>query len=95
MRLMITGLIAAVLTGAASSPANADCTCRGPGVVAKHGQTVCLRTPAGLRLARCEMVLNNSSWTFLPEPCPEASRQSENEYAAAMSVVPPQLILAR
>ena len=80
--------VATALLAGATSPATADCTCRGPGVVAHHGQTVCLRTPSGLRLARCEMVLNNSSWTFLPDPCPEASRQSGNEFASAMSVAP-------
>ncbi len=95
MRLRFTGIAVALLAGAAASPAVADCTCRGPGVVAKHGQTVCLRTPAGPRLARCEMVLNNSSWTFLPEPCPEASRQSGGEFGVAMSVGPAGLIVVR
>ena len=93
MRLMAICIASAVLAGAAS-PASADCTCRGPGVVAHHGQTVCLRTPTGLRLARCEMMLNNSSWTFLPDPCPQASRQSR-EFAAEMSVAPPDLTLVR
>lgn len=77
------------------SPAAADCTCRGPGVVAHHGQTICLHTPDGPRLARCDMVLNNSSWTFLPAPCPEASADGRNEFATAMSVAPAGLILVR
>jgi hypothetical protein len=86
---------AALLTATLHSPAAADCTCRGPGVVAHHGQTVCLHTPDGPRLARCEMVLNNSSWTFLPDPCPEASGEGHSEFAAAMSVAPVGLILIR
>jgi hypothetical protein len=92
---MATSIGAALLVGAAVSPASADCTCRGPGVVAHHGQTICLRTPAGLRLARCEMVLNNSSWTFLPDPCPEASREGGSKFAAAMSVAPAGQALLR
>jgi hypothetical protein len=43
---------------------------------------VCLKTPSGPRLARCEKVLNNSSWKFLPDACPQASRQNQNEFAA-------------
>jgi hypothetical protein len=58
------------LTGNAS----ADCTCWARGVVAGHGQTICLRTPQGQRLARCDKVLNVASWTFLPGPCPLADR---------------------
>jgi hypothetical protein len=90
---MAISFATALLAGAAS-PASADCTCRGPGIVAHHGETVCLRTPAGPRLARCEMMLNNSSWTFLPDPCPEASRQ-DRAYAKQMSVAPAGQILVR
>src|SRR5882724_8218641 len=89
MRLIAVGLFAVLLAGAAA-PASADCTCRGPGVVAHHGETVCLHTPMGPRLARCEMMLNNSSWTFLPDPCPEASLDGGSEFAAA-SATPPRL----
>ena len=87
MRLVAIGLAAALPAGSASL-ADADCTCRGPGVVAHHGETVCLHTPMGPRLARCEMVLNNSSWTFLPDPCPEASLDGGKEFAAAPTEAP-------
>jgi len=90
MRLAVIRF-ATLSIAAVNSPAAADCTCRGPGVVAHHGQTICLRTPDGPRLARCDMVLNNSSWTFLPDACPEASIQGRNELAAAMSLAPPAL----
>ena len=93
MRLRAIGIATALLAGAAS-PANADCTCRGPGFVAHHGETVCLHTPNGPRLARCGMMLNNSSWTFLPDPCPEASLQ-DRTYAERMSVAPADQILVR
>jgi hypothetical protein len=59
-----------------SAPALADCTCRSRDVVANEGEVVCLNTPLGQRLARCDKVLNNSSWTFLQGACPTASRTS-------------------
>jgi hypothetical protein len=82
MRLQVLGFATTIAVAAFASPANADCTCRGPGVIAHHGQTVCLKTPSGPRLARCEMVLNNSSWTFLAEACPQALRGGQNELTA-------------
>ncbi len=57
-----------------SAPASADCTCRSRDVVASEGEVVCLNTPFGQRLARCDKVLNNSSWTFLQDGCPALSR---------------------
>ena len=57
-----------------SAPASADCTCRSQDVVANEGEVVCLNTPLGQRLARCDKVLNNTSWTFLQGACPTASR---------------------
>lgn len=58
----------AVMLGAAV-PAWADCTCIYAGGIAKQGETACIKTAAGPRLARCEMVLNNSSWTVLDRAC--------------------------
>jgi len=57
-----------------ASSASADCTCRSRDVVANEGEVVCLNTPLGQRLARCDKVLNNTSWTFLQGACPTASR---------------------
>ncbi len=51
----------------------ADCTCRSRDVVANEGEVVCLTTPLGQRLARCDKVLNNTSWTFLQDACPTTS----------------------
>lgn len=48
------------------------CTCRAQGADFTVGTMVCLATPSGVRMARCEMVLNNTSWTFLPTPCPQS-----------------------
>ncbi|MDO8876583.1 MAG: hypothetical protein Q8M24_23375 [Pseudolabrys sp.] len=49
--------------------AAADCTCRAPGREFQLGQTACLTTPNGPRLATCAMALNNSSWAFSDAPC--------------------------
>jgi hypothetical protein len=65
--LLGAAFIAAVIPGRAS----ADCTCRARGLVAEHGQTVCIRTPEGFRLARCDKVSNVASWTFLSGACPQ------------------------
>jgi hypothetical protein len=63
-------LPAAIIAFAAlSSAAFADCTCRAKDVVASQGEVVCLATPQGSRMARCDKVLNNASWTFLEAPC--------------------------
>ncbi len=45
-----------------------DCTCRYFGVNYRLGETVCLRGPEGPRLARCSMVLNNTTWQSLKGP---------------------------
>ena len=53
--------------------AAAECKCRARGVVAAEGQTLCIWTPEGTRLARCGKVSNVASWTFLEGPCPQAA----------------------
>ena len=56
-----------------SAFAGAKCKCRFNGGYIDEGQTACLKTPKGLSLARCEKVLNNTSWKTLNLPCPVAS----------------------
>jgi hypothetical protein len=56
-------------------PEQPPCTCRGTdGRQFQMGETICLRTAEGSRIARCEMVINNPSWTPTATPCPQASR---------------------
>jgi hypothetical protein len=83
MRPILAGAAATLLIGAAISPAQADCTCRAQGVVAAHGQTVCIPTPNGTRLARCDKISNVASWTFLDTPCPQANFGSAGLLASA------------
>jgi hypothetical protein len=82
-------LAAAFLVTAMAGAAEADCTCRARGVVAEHGQTLCIRTPEGFRLARCDKVSNIASWTFLDETCPQiasgSAGQSTPTQASAIS----------
>jgi len=51
------------------SVADPDCTCRAQGRDFTLGQSVCLATPTGARIATCAMVLNNTSWQFTEMPC--------------------------
>ncbi len=68
--LLIAG---ALLAGAAGAHTTRPCPCRHPGGVAPPGAVVCLDVDGKRQLARCEMVLNNSSWRFLDQPCPIAA----------------------
>jgi hypothetical protein len=54
---------------AASNVAAADCTCRARGQEFALGQSTCLATAKGARIATCGMVLNNTSWQFSDTPC--------------------------
>ncbi len=55
---------------AAPSFAGENCTCRYEGNDIAEGNTVCMITSQGKKLARCERILNNTSWKFLGEGCP-------------------------
>jgi hypothetical protein len=45
------------------------CYCRTGERQFEMGETTCLRIRGRAELARCEMVLNNPSWTLLNRPC--------------------------
>lgn len=49
-----------------------SCFCRAQGRTFAVGETACLRTGEGPRVAECGMVLNNTSWQFTARPCPES-----------------------
>lgn len=72
---IFTPFVAVSLISGISGPAFAegDCTCRGNGQDIPEGQTVCLKTASGMQMARCERVLNNTSWKMLDNDCPTAS----------------------
>ena len=70
-------LIALAALAASSAPLVAangfDCRCIYQSKYFEQGETVCIRAYGTARLARCDMVLNNSSWTFLADECPQAA----------------------
>lgn len=49
--------------------AEPNCTCRARGRSFELGQSACLQTPKGPRIAVCVMVLNNTSWQISETPC--------------------------
>jgi hypothetical protein len=71
------------LAGAAGgvTDAAADCTCRSQGRDFELGQSTCLQTPSGARIATCGMVLNNTSWQFTATPCVVSAAPPDREPA--------------
>jgi hypothetical protein len=49
-----------------------DCYCRAQGRIFAPGESICLRTPEGGRMAECRMVTNVMSWSVTGKPCPES-----------------------
>ena len=70
---VIVSLLLAIYMPVSIAAGKTNCTCRAKNIVVPEGQTVCLWTANGGRLARCERVLNNTSWVFLPGSCEEES----------------------
>jgi hypothetical protein len=84
MKAILAGIAVALLSGASAATAPLSISCRAIGTVAEQGETLCIQTHEGARLARCGMVLNVSSWTFLEQSCvpppePGASEPEEAE----------------
>ena len=69
-----------IAAGASETPVVADqpvlppCTCRADGRVFDMGETTCLQTPSGPRLAVCAMDQNVTSWRSTANACPSAGR---------------------
>ncbi|WP_136657157.1 hypothetical protein [Nitratireductor sp. XY-223] len=55
-----------------------NCSCVANGQRVQLGELFCIRTASGKQfLARCERVLNNTSWKRLQDGCPSARNWSE------------------
>ncbi len=80
--------VAAMLT-ASNGMAFAECLCRANGRTYEQGQIACLALTGEKQLARCEMVLNNSSWKKIQNGCPEATGGSTGSRADLATAVPP------
>jgi hypothetical protein len=68
---------AGIASAALAAGPNGECTCSYQGGDVIEGQTACIRTAKGPTLARCEKVLNNTSWKLLDQPCPAAQLGGE------------------
>lgn len=67
------------LSGATGQPI--PCLCLFRGRQFRVGERVCMQTPDGIRITRCDLVLNNTSWIPTDEQCtmsmrPDAPPQS-------------------
>jgi hypothetical protein len=56
-----------VISGATGEPI--PCRCRYRDSDFKLGATVCMNTHLGVQLARCDLMLNNTSWVPIGVPC--------------------------
>jgi hypothetical protein len=63
--------------GTSVSAQTVSCTCRYKGQDYGLGESICLKSPEGLRMATCAMVLNNTSWKFSSAPCPLTQWQGD------------------
>lgn len=57
---------------------NVSCTCRYQGEDYGIGESICLKSPNGLKMATCSMVLNNTSWKISNAPCPFSKLDAED-----------------
>ncbi|MBC7280777.1 hypothetical protein [Hoeflea sp.] len=67
-------------------PASAgpDCECVGNGRKVKEGSVICLQVGSSQRyLARCERVLNNTSWKKISDGCPTAQTSPRADMTVA------------
>lgn len=81
------GLAVILLMSTDAAAADKKCYCRtATGEHVEVGKVACLRTNNGPRVARCEMVLNNTAWIFTDNPCPVASRGGKQDKTAALAI---------
>jgi hypothetical protein len=85
MRLASLLLSLAVMTPIGAS-AEHKCQCLYQGKKFEQGELVCIKVDGATHLARCDMQLNNSSWTFLKTGCPTASLTPIPKAALAVSL---------
>ena len=63
-------MILLVISQSVLAQTKTPCTCRYQGEDFVLGEEVCMDRTTGSTMARCEMVLNNTSWKFTEAPCP-------------------------
>jgi hypothetical protein len=70
--------IALSLATATATPVLAASECLADGKSFQIGQISCLTLAGQSHLARCDMVLNNTSWTKIQDDCPEPAPHPHN-----------------
>ena len=73
---------ACALTPATAMSADAICSCKANGQTYELGEIACFTLPSGQKRARCDRVLNNTSWTFLDGDCPSAALDGTTKLAS-------------
>ncbi len=68
--LIISALLVANIFLVTPVIAAPDCTCRNAGKDVPEGQSACLQTADGPKIATCARVLNNTSWKITKQSCP-------------------------
>lgn len=74
----------------AISNAGPSCKCRYAGKTFEVNTCVCLNVAAGAQMACCDMVVNNTSWTFSQRACPMSSiplSDTPDQSLAELSVI--------
>ncbi|MER9295775.1 hypothetical protein NKI38_04650 [Mesorhizobium sp. M0621] len=76
---------------AAPAAALADQECLADGKSYQLGQVACLTVADQSHLARCDMVLNNTSWTKVGDSCP-ANTMAPRLHATPISTPAPSMV---
>lgn len=63
------GTIVLLFGGIPADAVRAECNCLYNGERYEQEDTVCMRTPQGMQMARCGMLDNIAWWEMLDEPC--------------------------
>ncbi|MDX8449266.1 hypothetical protein [Mesorhizobium captivum] len=79
--------IGLALAFAAPAPTLAQ-ACLANGKSFKVGETACLTVAGESHLARCDMVLNNTSWTKVKDTCPGENQAPKLHPTSMPSTVP-------
>ena len=75
--MMMRSALCAVCAMAFAAPALAAPTCLANGKSYGVGEQACLVLASGSHLARCDMVLNNTSWTKIGDQCSAIAPDSQ------------------
>ncbi|WP_306145009.1 hypothetical protein [Roseibium sp. MMSF_3412] len=85
----LTTGVGLVFLSTAALAQNISCTCRYKGSDYGVGESICLKSPDGMKMATCSMVLNNTSWKFSNAPCPLSQLKPENGKAPQSNALGP------